>query len=70
MHALAFEGSLLRIRVPAGVAAVRMADRDDTLAESEVLLDRDLRFRVTGERFTRDDRDRVIGHVIDVEVVT
>lgn len=64
-----FGGSMLNIQVPAGTAAIRMADRDPNDAEAEILLDRDLTFRVMGERVTRDDLGRISSHEIDVQVV-
>lgn len=68
-HAHAVGGTVLRIRVPAGVGAIRMADRDPKLVESEVLLDRGLVFRITREHVDRDASGRVVRHELDVEVV-
>lgn len=69
-HASGFnDGVVMRIHVPPGVAAVRGADRAEDIAEygkgeSEIILDRDLTFRVTGERETDE------GLELDVEVVS
>lgn len=68
-HARAFGTAVMRIRVPAGVSAVRMADRDSDPVESEILLDRDLRYRIVGEEIEKNERGRVKRHLIDVEVV-
>lgn len=63
-HASGFnDGVVMRIHVPAGIAAVRGADRDGDPPESEIVLDRGLTYRVTGERETD------AGPEIDVEVV-
>lgn len=67
-HAKNF-GTIMRITVPAGTGAIRMADRDPGEPESEILLDRDLKYRVTAERLERDDRGRLKSHELDVEVV-
>lgn len=68
-HASNFGAALMRIRVPAGVSAIRMADRDPNLIESEILLDSDLGYRITGEQIERDDRGRIRKHILDVEVI-
>lgn len=68
-HAKNF-GTVLRITVPSGVGAIRMADRDpDRFTESEILLDRDLKYRVVGERIERNERGRISKHELDVEVI-
>ncbi len=66
-HAEAF-GSTMSITVPAGVSAIRMADRDPDLPESEILLDRGLRYRVVKEVLEMDGRD-LKRHHLEVEVV-
>jgi hypothetical protein len=78
-HAIWFGGHIMRIRVPAGVGAIRMADRGGTerdSAESEILLDRGLRFRIVrhydrGELKGPWSSDSAMGraHILDVEVV-
>ena len=70
-HASQFGGTVMRIRVPAGTSAIRTADRPGSRYEneSEILLNRGLRFRVVAEH----PRGRIPGfggaHVIDVEIV-
>jgi 2'-5' RNA ligase len=66
-HARTF-GSVMTITVPAGTAAIRMADRDPNMVESEILLDRDLRYRVVKEVF-EVRTDRSVRHELEVEVV-
>ena len=68
-HARAFGIAVMRIKVPAGISAIRMADRDSDMVESEILLDRDLRYRIVGEEVETDERGRIKRHLIDVEVV-
>lgn len=68
-HARAIGGTEMRIRVPAGVSAIRMADRDPDLAESEILLDRGLTYRVISEEIERDDDGFITKHIINAEVI-
>lgn len=67
-HAKHF-GSLMIIEVPAGISAVRAADRDPDRPESEIVLDRNLRYRVKAERFDLDERGRIRNHEMDIEVM-
>lgn len=69
-HADTFGSSLMRITVPEGTAAVRLADRDPDLVEAEILLDRDLRFKVLDEVVERNDFGWVERHEIIAEVVS
>ena len=66
-----FDGAVLKIRAPAGASAIRMADTGG-LKESEILLDRNLKFRVIDERFTTftfQGETKIKDHEIDIEVV-
>jgi hypothetical protein len=72
-HASDFGGAVMRLRVPAGTKAVRMADRGGTdfdERESEILLDRGLRFRII-RQYERGELKGPWGgaRVLDVEVV-
>lgn len=69
VHATNFGSAIMRIRVPAGVSAIRMADRDPDMVESEILLDSDLRYRIVDEEIDYDDAGRINNHIINVEVI-
>jgi hypothetical protein len=69
VHAKAF-GSTMTITVPAGVSAITMADRDPGLPESEILLDRGLRYRVVKETLVMGEHNIPERHDIEVEVVS
>lgn len=62
-------GARMKITVPRGTRAIRMADRDPGLIEREILLDRNLTFRIKDERFRRDDRGRIRDRELDVEII-
>jgi hypothetical protein len=64
-----FATSVLRIRVPAGISAIRMADRDPTRPESEILLDRGLTYRITAEHLELDDDRHQESHTLDAEII-
>lgn len=72
-HASWFGGTVMRITVPKGTGAIRMADRAGTerdQQESEILLDRDLKYRITAQ-YGRGELEGPWGgaYVLDVEVV-
>lgn len=68
-HARRFGMTVMRITVPPGVSAIRMDDRDPARVESEILLDRGLRFRIVGEDAKFDADGFLEEHTIDVEVI-
>jgi len=65
-----FGGTVMRIRVPAGTRAVRMANRSSDPPESEILLHRGLRFRVIGEAPAGTAEAFRAVRVLDVEVMS
>jgi hypothetical protein len=71
-HASWFGGTVLRITVPEGTSAIRMADRKGTerdQQESEILLDRGLTFRVVAQHGRGELKGDWGGaYVLDVEV--
>lgn len=72
-HASWFGGTVLRIKVPEGTSAIRMADRKGTerdQQESEILLDRGLTYRVVAQHGRGELKGDWGGaYVLDVEVV-
>ncbi len=73
-HAGKFGDVVLRITAPAGTKAVRLGDRDLSAPESEIMLDRDLKFKVVADTpavmDTTGPRPRTVEkRVIDIEVL-